>query len=920
MRLRLRLKAGGLGVTRPSGRGPEPTEAPGVPVASWGRPPPWRHVFFRRLVHREIEQELDFHLEMRTHEKRVQGLEVKLARRASLDRFGDVKRVREECREIGEARVRRYRRRDMFDSVWQDVKFAARNLVRRPGFTAVILTTLALGIGATTAIFSVVDGVLLRPLPFHEPDRLVFVFGIEEGMRTGSSWMSYEDWKDFVDQVQTVDGIEVASRSNPGAMTIVSESGPPTQIDVARVSHGLFAMLGAQPLLGRGFLPEEDQIGSARAVVIGHGFWRDRTGADAEIVGKSLRLDGEVHTVVGVMREGFDWLEAELYLALDPGHAEDGRGRHTLLPLARLGPGVSLEQADAEMKAISARLEAEYPETNTDRSARVEPIAETIVGNARTPVLMLFGATLVVLLIAGVNVANLLLARAAPRAREVAIRATLGAGRGRLARQLLTESLVLALLGGLLGVGLAFLGVKLLLAAAPAGLPRLDDVAVDLRVLGFALGLAVASGLACGLLPAFGASQPDLHSSLKEGTGRQTGGRRHARWSDALVVFEVGFAVVLVGTAGLLLRSFVELRSVDPGFHERQVVSLPLSLKGDTFNPERVIPFYDELLARVRSFPDVEAAALGYYPPLEGGWETSFDIPGVHERPQGQRPEARIRPVTPGYFQTVGIPLLQGREFDARDVADGPGVVVINESLARTFFEGRDPLEHSLRKGNWWGEDRQSEYRIVGVVGDVKMDGMAEATPWAMYFLHDQWPFSDMYLLVRTAGAPYPTVPAIRDAVWALEPDMPVENVQTFTEMRSEAVAEERFQTLLVVGFAGLALVLACVGVFGVLSHAVAQRGGEIGIRMAVGARAVDVVRLVVGKGVRLVALGVALGLAATFGVTRFIRSLLFEVSPTEPMALAPATLLLAFVALSACAVPAVRASRQDPVKALRTE
>ena len=732
--------------------------------------------------------------------------------------------------------------------------------------------------------------------------------------------ISYEDWTDFAGQVQTLQGIESASSTNPGAMTIVATDGPPTQIGVARISHGLFTMLGARPMLGRGFLPEEDRVGGEKVVVIGYGFWRDRTGSDPEIVGQTLRLDGEAYTVVGVMPEEFDWLGGQLWLPLDPGHAGDGRGMHRLLPLARLKDGVSLDQADAEVKAIAARLEAEYPETNTDRSARVEPIAETMVGNARTPVLMLFGATLVVLLIAGVNVANLLLARAAPREREVAIRATLGAGRGRLARQLLTESLVLSVIGGLLGVALAFLGVKGLLAAAPAGLPRLDGVTVDLPVLAFALALAIATGLACGLLPALGASRLDLSSSLKEGTGRLTGGQRHGRWSDILVVFEVGVAVVLVGAAGLLLRSFVELRSVDAGFHEHQVVAVPLSVKGDIFNPERVTPFYEELLARVRDLPDVEAAALGYQPPLEGGWETSFEIPGVHERPEGQRPEARIRPVTPEYFRTVGIPLLEGREFDERDVADGPGVVVIDESFARAFFEGRKPLEHSIRKANWWGEDRPREYRIVGVVGDVKMDGMAEATPWAMYFLHDQWPFSDMYLFARTAGDPHAVVPAIRDAVWVLEPEMPVENIETFTEMRSAAVAEERFQTLLVLGFAGLALVLACVGVFGVLSHAVAQRGGEIGIRMAVGARAADVVRLVIGKGVRLVALGLGLGLAATFAVTRFIRSLLFEVSPTEPATLGAATLLLALVALSACAIPALRASRQDPVRALRTE
>jgi predicted permease len=808
----------------------------------------------------------------------------------------------------------------MLDELRLDLRYALRSLVKRPGFAAVILLTLALGIGATTSIYSVVDAVLLRPLPFHAPDRLVTVWGTETGMRTGSGWMSYDDWVDFKAESKTLETIAVFSATNPGQIRVHPDGGPPVHVPVARASADFFRTLGVPLLLGRTFTPEEDAPGGPRAVIVSEGYWRDALGGDPTFVGRDVRLNETPYRVVGIAPARLDFLGPRIWLPLEPGHAEDGRGMHRLIPVARLAPGATSEEADAEVATIAARLEQEYPETNTRRGARVEAVADRLVGPVRTPMLVLLAAVGVVLLIATVNVANLLLARVAPREREVAVRASIGAGRGRLIRQLLTESLVLALLGGLLGVGLALLGVKLLVAGAPEDIPRLAEVGINGRVLLFSLGLTVFAGLVCGALPAFSASRPDLAAALKQGGDRSATGQRHGRWADGLVVAEVSVAVLLVAAAGLLLHSFVKLQRVDPGFSGDRVVSVPLTYTGeDPFDAASVTRFYDDVLERVRAQPGVEQASLAYMRPLDGGWESSFVIPGVLEPPEGDRPEARIRPVTPGYFATAGIPLLRGREFTAADEG-GPGVVLVNETFVRTFLEGRDPLGYSVGKYNWWGEDRPTEYRIIGVVADVKMDGLAEQTPWAMYPLHDQWPMSDMYLFVRAEGSPLAIVPALREAIHAVDPDVPFEDVRTLPQLRSEDLSRERFETFLIGAFALLAVLLACVGVFGVLSHAVSRRTAELGVRMALGARAGDVVRLVAGRGAVLVGIGVLLGLGAALGLTRLLEGLLFGVSPTEPATLAASTGILVVVALVASVLPALRASRLDPVKALRSE
>lgn len=903
-----------------SGRDEPRDRKPGIGDRRWDGRPPWRHVFLRRLVRREIDEELEFHLAMRERDARDRGLGEGEARVASRERFGDVEEVRGELRALGEGKVRRKRRKDMLDELRQDLRYALRSIAKRPGFAAVILVTLALGIGATTAIYSVVDAVVLRPLPFHEPDRLVTVWGTETGMRTGSGWMSYDDWIDFKTQSVTLGTIAVFSGTNPGQVRVHPEAGAPVHVPVARATPDFFRTLGVPLLLGRTFSPEENRIDGENAVILSHGYWRDALGGDPAIVGRDLRLNETSYRVVGVAPARLDWLGPRMWLPLEPGHAEDGRGRHRLIPVARLAPDATIPEADAEVATIAARLEREYPETNSNRGARVEPVEERLVGQVRTPMFVLLGAVGVVLLIAVVNVANLLLARVAPREREVALRASIGAGRFRLIRQLLTESLVLAVVGGVLGVGLAVLGVKLLVAGAPEGVPRLAEVGVNARVLLFSLGLTVLTGLVCGALPAWSASRPDLAAALKQGGDRSGTGRRHGRWADGLVVAEVSVAVLLVAAAGLLLHSFTKLQGVDPGYRGDRVVSVPLTYTGDDpFEAAEVTRFYDRVLERVRSVPGVERASLGYMRPLDGGWESSFVIPGVLEPPQGEAPEARIRPVTPGHFATAGIPVLRGREFSRAD-EDGPGVAIVNETFVRTFLEGRDPLDHSIGKHNWWGEDRPTEYRIVGVVADVKMDGLAEETPWALYLLHDQWPFSDMVLFARAAGDPLSIVPQLREAIASVDPDVPFEDVRTLPELRHDDLARERYQTFLVAAFAVLAVVLACVGVFGVLSHAVSRRTTELGVRMALGAGARDVLRLVAARGAALVALGVLLGLAAALALTRLLESLLFGVSPTEPATLALSTTVLVVIALAASVVPALRASRLDPVQALRAE
>ncbi len=803
----------------------------------------------------------------------------------------------------------------------RDLRYALRQLRRQPGFALVAMLTLALGIGATTAIFSVVDGVLLRPFPFEDPERLVFLWGDESGQRTGSNWTSYPDFIDFEEQAESFEALAASSLQDA---SLTEYGGDPTRVSITRVTWNLFPLLGVGPARGRGLLAEDDRPGAPDVAVLSHAFWTNRLGAEPDIVGRALTLDGKPFEVVGVLPRGIGWADGDLYAPLVPEYGQDPRGAHRILPLARLREGVESEAANAEVVAIAARLEADYPKTNTNRTAYLESLQETVVGDLRATLWTIFGMVGLVLLIACANVANLLLTRSTERGQEVAVRSALGAGRRHILRQLGTESLVLTALGGLAGVAVAAAGIQLLRALSPGGIARLDEVTLSGRVLAFAFLVTAVTGTVFALFPSLNAARADLQSRLKEG-GRYPVGRARGRLSRGVVVVEVALALVATVAAGLLVNSFLRLQRVDAGFSAENVLVVPLALPVGKYwergepDGRRVVAFYEEAERRIEALPGVTTVASAYMHPLSGGWESSFFIPGVLEPPEGQRPEARLRPVTPGYFRTVGMRLLKGRDIAETDGAESPGVVVVNESFERTFFPGGNALGHVVERGPWW-EKLPYEYEIVGVVGDVKMDGLAESVPTALYFSHPQFPFSDMNIVVGGEVEVETLLPAIQREIWAVDPDLPIEGVATLAEIRTDEVASERFRTTLIGLFATIALVLSAIGIYGVLAYSVAQRTREVGLRISLGAQRGDVLRLIIRQGMTLTAAGLALGAVLAMLSTGLLASLLFEVGPTDPATFAAVVALLAGVALLACVLPAVRATRVDPLVALRAE
>ncbi|MEJ2335660.1 MAG: ABC transporter permease [Gemmatimonadales bacterium] len=809
------------------------------------------------------------------------------------------------------------------NDVARDLRYSLRRIGRRPGFTLVVVMTLALGIGATTGIFSVVDAVLLRPLPYKSPDRLVLLWGDETGRRTGSSWASFPDFVDFEAQVRSFEGL--AAWSNASA-TLSRQGGDPIRVPLRRVTHDLFPLLGISPASGRGFLPEEDRVGAEPVVLLDHGFWAQNLGGEPSALGNSLVLDGQPYTIVGIMPEGLNFGEADIFIPLSPEHAEDSRGAHRILPVARLREGVSLEEADAEVRAVAARLEETYPDHNSNRSAYLQPLHDAVVGQVSTALWVVFGLVGLVLLIACANVANLFVARTAELGRDVAIRRALGGGHRHVLRQLGTESLVLGICGGTAGVLLAVGSLGVLKAMAPAGIPRIAEVGLDGVVLAFAGGLTLLTGMAFTLPPALQAMRVDLHQTLKQG-GRTAAGARSGRLLQMVVVLQVALAVVAVVAAGLLLNSFLKLQKVEAGFSDEDVLVVPLALPEGQYwtrgDPEedgsRAVGFYREVERRIASIPGVTSVAAAYMHPLSGGWESSFWLPGVLEAPEGLRPEARIRPVTPGYFGTVGMPLLRGRDFTKQDGLHAPGVVIVNESFARTFFPEGEPIGHRVARGAWWS-GQPEEFEIVGVVGDVKMDGLDEDVPTALYFPHAQFPFSDLNVVVASSTNPSALIPAIRQEIWEVDPKLPVENARTLGEIRTLSVAAERFRTGLVALFAAVALLLSAIGIYGVITYSVARRTREMGLRMSLGAQVLDVLWLVVRQGMTVTGIGLAVGVSVALLITDLMSSLLFGVSSTDPATFLAVSGLFAAIALLACLIPAVRATRVDPVVALRAE
>jgi predicted permease len=794
--------------------------------------------------------------------------------------------------------------------MFQDLRYAARTLVKNRTFTAVVVAALALGIGANTAIFSVVDAVLLRPLPYADPDRIMTV------LHDGSDPVApanYLDWKAQNHVFERMAAAQIGWDAN------LTGSGHPEPIKTMQVSADMFPLLGVRPLLGRTFLPEEDGPGGARVVVLGHALWQRRFGSDPDLVGRSIAIDDQAFRVVGVMPPGFQFApfwarDAELWGPIGPTWAPHNlagriadRDGGSLRVFARLRSGVTRAQAQAEMDLISRRLERQYPATNKRLTVAVDPLHEKAVGKVRRPLLILLGAVGFVLLIACANVANLLLARSITRRKEIAVRIALGAGRGRLVRQMLTESVLLALLGGGLGVLVAGWSVQFLVALSPASLPRVDTVSLDGQVLGFALAISVLTGLAFGIVPALQASRSGVGESLKEGGRSASAGGHRNRARSVLVVSEVALALVLLVGAGLMVRSFRRLQNLDPGFNPGHLLAVTVPASP---------AFYDQLIRRVEGLPGVTSVSGINHLPIAGDmWSEPFTVDDRPPPAPGDRPHTVFRLVRPGYAHTMGMSLVAGRELTAHDTLAAPRVAMINETFARTMWPGQNPIGKRIR------DDDLGPREIVGVVKDTAQRQWAAEPRRELYrpYLQDARA-RGVSLVVRTTGDPLALAPAIQREAWAIDNSLPAINAVSMEQVLAGAIGEPRFNALLLNLFAGVALLLAALGIYGVMAHAVTRRGQEIGIRVALGARSSQVLRLVLGQGMALTLLGMVVGLAAAFATTRLMGSLLFEVSATDPPTFVAISLLLAAVALLACYLPARRASRIDPMVALRAE
>src|SRR5262245_25558073 len=815
----------------------------------------------------------------------------------------------------------------VMETLWKDLRQGARSLFKQPTFTIVAVIALALGVGANTAIFSVVHAVLLRSLPYRDADRLVTVW--ENNRKSGDdqnviNMGNFFDWKEqnrvFEDMAAFFD-----TTAN------LRGGGEPEEIPAQIATTSLFSILGVNPILGRCFAPDDGKPGQPRVVALSFGLWQRRFGGDPQIIGRKLILnmfDSNEATVIGVMPADFNWhvkagsmtrKTAEMWAPWQVGEQTRLRRGRFAMAVARLKPGVTFEQSLAEMNAIGGRLERQYNEFNANWSVNVVPLRRQFTGEIRLALLVLLGAVGMVLLIACANVANLLLVRAAGRQREVAVRAALGAGRGRIIRQLLTESLLLAGLGGLAGLALAWWGIELLVSLAPPDLVNLSQVKINMAVLGFTLGISLLTGVIFGLAPAFAATRLNLHESLKEGGKNTGGGLLTHRLRNSLVILEVTLAIVLLICAGLLIRSFARLQGVDPGFNAHDVLTMRVGLpvrKYDT--DQKRINFFREAVAQLRTLPGVESAgAVSFLPFAAPHAGTGVAIEGRPKLPPGQGLNTGVMVSDLNYFRTMRIPLKRGRLFTDQEAAEMRHVVVINEEFARKNFPGEDPLGKRVVIDM---KDDNRPCEIIGIVGDSKhMNLDAEVQPMS-YWPHPELTYSGMTFVIRTKGEPAVVAISARNVIRSLDPEQPVADVRTMESLIGTSVARARFNTLLLMIFAVVALLLAGVGIYGVMAYSVAQRTHEIGVRMALGARATDVLRLVVRRGMALALGGVAIGVAGSFALTRFKKTLLFDVSETDPLTFIGIPMLLALVALLACMIPARRAAKVDPMVALRYE
>ena len=880
-----------------------------MPVSGWDRFRSW----FGPDPKEDVEDELDFHLEMRIRELVQRGETPERARELALRRFGDYESSRTECVEIDERRTRRMARTEYFGELKRDLAYAARTLRRTPGFTAVAILSLALGIGATTAIFSVVHGVLLQSLPYRDADRLhevrtVYPDGTGYPL-SAPDFMSVRDWNRVFDRVEAY---------SSGGFTLLG-AGEPREVRGASISDGLFEMLGFTVAVGRGFAREENQPGRGNVAILAHEFWQREFGGDRSVLGRTLSVGGDPYTVVGVLARGADLPnKVDMYAPLEydstysATSASPSRRGEFLRVLGRAKPDVTAATINADLGRVGKALQEQFPETNERLTFDAKSLRDLIVGDVRRPLLILFGAVAFVLLVACANVANLLLARVSVRQDELAVRAALGAGRGRLVRQLMTEAVVLGLAGGIIGLLIAYWGTTALVAAQPADIPRLDEIGVNRTVVFFTLVTAVVTGLAFGVLPALQATSGALMGTLREG-GRGAGaGRNTNRVRSGLVIAEMALAVMLLMGAGLLIRSFIEMTQVNPGFRPERAMSLRVALQGERYaaaTPRRLA--VGQLTERLRALPGVTAVGATSTLPLNGrGSLVDFAL-GDAPPPPNVNAEIGMVSITPEYLATIGTPLLRGRNFTAADDSLSPRVALINEAGARLWFPGEDPIGKRPRAGG-------AEREIIGIVADVLQRDPGQAALPLMYTPYGQRTTGTVRVIIRSATDPLTLAPAVRAELSALDPNLPVPELVPLESLLTTSMARPRFYTSLLTLFAAVALALAAIGIFGVLSYSVAQRSREISIRMALGASATGVVRMIVRNAMTLAAFGVLVGIVGAIALGRVLRSQLFGVSVADPATFGVVILVLVLISAVASYLPARRAAALDPANALR--
>jgi putative ABC transport system permease protein len=872
-----------------------------------------RSVFRRETVESEIEEELRFHSERQLDKYLKTGMRRDEAQRRVRMDFGGLQQVKEECRDA--------RGVSLLETLVQDVRYGWRSLRKSPGFAAAALFTLALGIGANTAIFSVVYGVLLQPLPFREAARLVLLH--ETTPRVGDVSVSYPNFQDWRAQSHTFS--EMAAVSNVGFN--MAGTSQPENIGGLAVSPNFLSMAGVRPAIGRGFTPDEEKAGTAPVLLLSYALWQSHFGGDRRVIGRTIRLDSRSLTIVGVLPRDFRWIETCDVMepmgvwATNNDSVAERSDRGDLTVVGRLAAGVRMEQARAEMNGIAARLARAYPQANDQCGVKLQALRETFSGDARPAMVVLLGAAIFVLLVACANVANLFLMRGAVRAKEIALRIAIGASGGRIVRQILTESFLVALLGGLAGVGLAMAGIPAMARLIPADTRAGATVGMNGAVLLFSAGLVVLSVLAFGLAPAIHAARGNVHADLKEG-GKATSGGERNRWRGLLATSEVALALILLVGAGLMMKSLYRLLAVDSGFRPERVLKLEMSLRTAQYGKDpAVIGFWQQVLDRVRALPGVESAAVGTAIPLtDDHSRTDITVEGMPLPKPGSFPHPDRHVVSPGYEKTLGIRLLRGRGFTDMDRENAPRVALVNATVARRQFPGTDPVGKRFIFGHLEANRAPEWITIVGLVADTKMYGLANPARLEVYVPFRQRAAHEMVLLVKSGVEPSALVSAIRGVVVSIDKEQPIFGIATMQEVVNASVSTRRITLILLGLFSGLALVLASIGIYGVISYSVAQRAREIGIRMALGAQRGDVLRLVLAQGGKISLAGIAIGSAASAGLTWLMAKLLYSVSAVDPATFTAVAFVLAVVAMVASYIPARRALRVDPLVALRNE